>query len=45
MKMNHLSKETVETLMDKIHEVIASNDYSAETMEIWRTLRTSLPLG
>ncbi|OGW21386.1 MAG: hypothetical protein A3K09_07060 [Nitrospinae bacterium RIFCSPLOWO2_12_FULL_47_7] len=34
MKMNHLSKETVETLMDKIHEVIASNDYSAEAMEI-----------
>ena len=34
MKMNHLSKETVDALMEKIHDVLASNDYSAEKMEI-----------
>ncbi len=33
MKMNHLSKETVDALIGKVREVLANNDYSQEKME------------
>lgn len=33
MKMNHLSKETVDALLLKIQEIVAANDYSPEKME------------